>query len=162
MPAVPTVPAVEVSTDPARLDRDRIHRFLAEESYWSAGVDRATVDRSLDHSLCFGAYLAAQPAPLVGFARVVTDRATFAHLMDVFVVPEHRGQGIATDLMTAVMAHPDLQGLRLFTLGTRDAHGLYARFGFGPVTRPEARMERRRDPDGPNSPDGPNRLDRSA
>jgi GNAT superfamily N-acetyltransferase len=85
------------------------------------------VDRSIDHSLCFGAYDGDEQ---VGFARVVTDRATFAHLQDVFVVPAHRGRGVGKELMHAVMSHPDLQGLRKFTLHTADAHSLYEQFGF--------------------------------
>jgi RimJ/RimL family protein N-acetyltransferase len=119
----------EVSTDPSRLDFELIHRFLAS-SYWAQDRPRAVVERSLANSLCFGVYLDGRQ---VGFARVVTDRAVFAYLMDVFVLPEHRGRGLGKALVRAVLAHPDLQGLRLFALRTRDAHGLYAQFGFRPL-----------------------------
>lgn len=128
-----------IDTDPARLDRAAIHRFLSTESSWARGIDRATVDRSLDHSLCFGAY---RGAVQVGLARVVTDRATFAYLCDVFVLSAERGRGVARALMAAVMAHPDLQRLRRFVLSTRDSHGLYAAFGFTPLVHPERGMER--------------------
>jgi GNAT superfamily N-acetyltransferase len=128
--------ALEISTDPARLDIDLIHRFL-ETSYWAKGRRRSVVERSIRNSLCFGAYLAGQQ---VAFARVVSDRAVFAYLMDVFVVPEFRGRGISKALMRSVLAHPDLQNLRVFLLATRDAHGLYAQFGFRSLTRPERWM----------------------
>ena len=127
-----------ISDDPARLNRELIHRFLSERSYWAQGVSPEMVDRSLDHSLCFGVYQAGQQ---VGFARVVTDFATFAWLADVFVVEAKRGQGIGKKLVAAVLGHPRLQGLRRFMLGTRDASGLYARFGFKPLAHPERFME---------------------
>jgi GNAT superfamily N-acetyltransferase len=104
-----------------------VHKFLSEESYWCPGVSREVVDRSIDNSLCFGAYEGDEQ---IGFARVVTDRTTFAHLMDVFVVSAHRGSGVGKELLRAVMSHPDLQGLRKFTLHTEDAHSLYEQFGF--------------------------------
>jgi GNAT superfamily N-acetyltransferase len=104
-----------------------VHRFLSEESYWCPGVSREVVERSIDNSLCFGAYEGDQQ---IGFARVVTDAATFAYLGDVFVVSEHRGKGVGKQLVDAVMAHPDVQGVRLFLLGTADAHGLYEQYGF--------------------------------
>lgn len=128
--------AYEVSTDPTRLDLALIHRFLTS-SYWAKGRAPAIVKRSIAHSLCFGVYLDGRQ---VGFARVVTDRAVFAYLMDVFVLPEHRARGVGTSLIRAVLAHPELQGLRLFALRTRDAHGFYAQFGFGPLTQPESVM----------------------
>ena len=131
----------DISTDPARLDRALIHRWLAEESYWARGVPRAVVDKALDNSLCFGAY---RDGRQVGFARTVTDRATFAYLADVFVLPEARGRGCAKRLMDAVVAHPELQGLRRMALATRDAHALYAQYGFTPLARPETFMERYR------------------
>lgn len=131
----------DISTDPARLDRDLIHRWLSQESYWARGVPRAVVDKALDHSLCFGAF---QDGRQVGFARTVTDRATFAYLADVFVLPEARGRGCARRLMDAVIAHPELQGLRRMALATRDAHALYAQYGFTPLARPETFMERYR------------------
>ena len=122
-----TVSGYEVSTDVARLDREVIHRFLSEESYWAPGIARAVVDRSIDNSLCFGVY---QGATQVGFARIVTDRATFALLADVFVLAAHRGRGLSKWLMRQVVEHPDLQGLRRMLLLTSDAHKLYAQFGF--------------------------------
>jgi GNAT superfamily N-acetyltransferase len=126
-----------VSTDPARLDLGVIHSFLTT-SYWAAGIPRETVRRSLEHSLCFGLY---EGEAQIGMARVVTDRATFAYVADVFVLERHRGRGLGAFLMECVMAHPDLQGLRVWRLATRDAHGLYRRFGFGPPLRPETHME---------------------
>lgn len=127
-----------VSTDPRRLDIEMIHRFLCEESYWARGIPRRLVEKCIRHSLCFGAYLGERQ---VGFARAVTDYAVFAHLMDVFVLPEHRGRGISKQLMAAIVGHPDLQGLRRWQLGTLDAHGLYAQFGFRPLGKPEIHME---------------------
>jgi GNAT superfamily N-acetyltransferase len=117
----------EISTDPARIDLDVVHGYLAGESYWAPGIPREVVRRSIAHALPFGLYA---PAGQVGFARVVTDRATFAYLGDVFVLPAHRGRGLGVWLVSTVLAHPDLQGLRRWHLATRDAHGLYARFGF--------------------------------
>jgi GNAT superfamily N-acetyltransferase len=103
----------ELSTDPARLDRALIHRFLSEQSYWAPGVPRAVVDRSIEHSLCFGVYRAETQ---VAFARVVTDRATFAYLADVFVLPEWRDDGLGQWMISVVLRHPELQGLRRFQL----------------------------------------------
>ena len=117
---------VEISTDHARLDVDVIHGFL-RTSYWARGRKRSVVERSIKNSLCFGAYVGGQQ---VAFARVVSNRAVFAYLMDVFVIPEYRGRGISKALMRAVLDHSDLQHLRLFLLGTDDAHGLYEQFGF--------------------------------
>ena len=130
-----------ISTDTSRLDLGVIHSFL-ETSYWASKVPRAVVARSIANSLCFGIYAGTTQ---VGFARVVTDYATFANLMDVFVVPEYRGRGLSKALMAAVTAHPHLQGLRRWTLGTRDAHELYRRFGFNPPKHPERMMERGHD-----------------
>jgi GNAT superfamily N-acetyltransferase len=132
---------VVVSTDRARLDLDVVHGFLAG-SYWAGGIPRATVERSVRHSLCFGAYLHGRQ---VGFARVISDRATYAYVADVFVLESARGQGIAKRLMECISGHPDLQGLRLWTLFTRDAHGLYRQFGFEAPRYPERLMERRRE-----------------
>ena len=131
--------AFRVSTDRDELDVALIHRFLSGESSWARGIGIDLVRRSIEHSLCFGGFLGHEQ---VAFARVITDRATFANLVDVFVLPGHRGQGYATALMTAVMTHPDLQGLRRFTLSTGDAHGLYARHGFAPPLYPQSLMER--------------------
>ena len=133
--------ALEVDTDPARLDRALIHRWLSAESYWAAGIPRETLDRALDHSLCFGAYL---DGVQIGFARMITDRATFAYLADVFILEEHRGHGFSKQLMDAVMAHPALQGLRRMLLATRDAHGVYAKYGFTALGNPPIFMERHR------------------
>lgn len=130
---------LEISTDPARLDRELVWEQLANHSYWAQGRSRERVERSIANSLVFGAYLGGRQ---VGFARVVTDRATFAWLCDVFVVESERSRGIGKRLIEAVVAHPDLQGLRRFHLATRDAHGLYARFGFTPLAQPERHMER--------------------
>ena len=128
----------EISTDVTRLDRALIHRFLHDESYWAKGVPRDIVDRAIDNSICFGLYRGADQ---VGFARVVTDRAAFAYLADVFVLPDHRGQGLGKRLIETVLSHPDLQGVRRFILGTADAHSLYERFGFRPLAEPGRMME---------------------
>jgi hypothetical protein len=116
-----------ISTDPTRLDIAVIHGFLAHDAYWSPGIPQALVERAIANSLCFGVYHHAQQ---VGFARIVTDRATFALLADVFILPPHRGKGLSKALMTAVKAHPDLQNLRRWLLLTSDAHGLYRQFDF--------------------------------
>jgi GNAT superfamily N-acetyltransferase len=135
-----------VSTDSKHVDRDLVWRFLRDVAYWSTGVPRDIVERAIDGSICFSAFDGAPKdgAPQVGFARVVTDKATFAWLCDVFVLPEHRGKGVAKQLMDAVMSHPDLQGLRNVLLATRDAHGLYAKYGFVPLAEPARWMAIRR------------------
>lgn len=140
---IPMNATLRISTDKRELDVDLIHRFLSTEAYWSRGIPRATVERAIAGSLCFGGYLDGRQ---VAFARVVTDSATFGYLADVFVLPEHRGQGHAKALVAAVMAHPQLQGLRRFSLATSDAHGLYAGFGFAAPARPQSLMEKL-DPD---------------
>ena len=127
----------EVSCDPARLDLAVVHGFLVQ-SYWAKAIPRELVERSVRNSLCFGVY---QEEKQVGFARIVTDKATFAYLCDVFVLPEHRGHGLSKALVAAVVAHPDLQGLRRWNLVTIDAHGLYEQFGFQTPARPERYME---------------------
>ncbi|MCU1349120.1 MAG: GCN5-related N-acetyltransferase [Acidobacteria bacterium] len=129
---------ITISTDKSRLDVDRIHRFLSEESYWAKNIPRATVERSIEHALCFGAY---DSDALVGFARVVTDFAVFAYIGDVFVLESHRGCGVSKQIMEAIRAHPDLQGLRRWHLLTRDAHRLYAQFGFRALENPPRHME---------------------
>ncbi len=129
--------AYGVSTDPSRLDLDVIHGYLAR-SYWAEDVPRAVVARSLEHSLNFGLY---EWERQIGFARVISDRATFAYLADVFVLESRRGRGLGVLLMEAVLTHPDLQGLRRFGLVTRDAHRLYEKFGFRPLAQPERHME---------------------
>ena len=128
-----------VSNDRSDIDVALVHRYLSEQSYWAKGIPRALVEKSIANSLCFGGFLGN--AQIV-FARVVSDYATFAYLADVFVLPEYRGQGYSKTLMAAVFAHPELQGLRRFSLATRDAHELYARYGFTPLARPEMFMER--------------------
>lgn len=116
-----------LSTDKNLLQTDMIHSFLSDKSYWAKDVPKNIVEKSLTNSLCFGIYLNDIQ---VGFARVVSDYATFAYLCDVFVVEEYRGKGLSKWLMEKIMQHPDLQNLRRFTLGTRDAHELYRKFGF--------------------------------
>lgn len=130
---------MEISSDPARLDVGLIHRFLSEESSWARGMPRALLDKALANSLCFGVY---RDGAQVGFARVVSDYATFANLVDVFVLPAWRGRGYSKALIAAIMADPQLQGLRRFTLATFDAHGLYAQFGFTAPANPALLMER--------------------
>ena len=120
--------AYEISTDPARLDVTAIHAYL-KRSYWSPGIPIVVVERALRQSLCFGVYESAGGAQ-VGLARVVTDYATFAYLCDVYVLEEHRGHGLGKRMMRELMAHPALSGARRVMLATRDAHGLYAGFGF--------------------------------
>ena len=127
-----------VSSDTRHVDRDLVWRFLHDESYWAAGVPRDVMDRAIDGSLCFSVFDGdpARGAPQVAFARVVTDRATFGWLCDVFVLEAHRGMGAGKTLMDAVMSYPELQGLRNVLLATRDAHGLYAKHGFAPLVEP--------------------------
>lgn len=122
-----SVVGYEISTDLDRLDVDLVFRFLSEESYWSPGIPRAVVERSINNSMCFGVY---HGEAQVGFARIVTDKATFALVADVFILEPHRGKGLSKWLMHEVMEHPDLQGLRRLLLLTSDAHSLYAKFGF--------------------------------
>lgn len=130
---------LEISFDPARIDRECAHRWPAEQSHWARGIARSVFDRSLDHSLVAGAYAAGAQ---IGFARVVTDQATFAYLCDVFVDAAHRGRGIGSVLVAAMIEQPALQGLRRIALRTSDAQPLYARFGFTPLATPELWMER--------------------
>jgi GNAT superfamily N-acetyltransferase len=127
-----------LTDETARVDVDALHAFLTH-SYWAAGIPRETVARSLAHSLCFSAH---QGGAQVAFARLITDRTTFANLVDVYVLPEHRGRGLARALLERIVGHPELQGLRRWTLATRDASGLYAKFGFTPLAAPGRFMER--------------------
>jgi GNAT superfamily N-acetyltransferase len=127
---------MEISTDPARLDLNVIHGFL-ETSYWAKGRRASVVARAIRNSLCFGVY---EDGRQIGFARVVSDRAVFAYLMDVFILPECRGRGISKTLIRTILDHPDLQNLRVFLLATHDAHGLYTQFGFRPLTHPDRWM----------------------
>src|ERR1051326_8437972 len=115
-----------ISTDPAQMDVNAVHAYLTR-SYWAEGIPREVVSKSIEGSLCFGLFDGSRQ---IGFARVITDRSTFAYLCDVYVLEEYRGRGLGKKLMKAVCAHPDLQGLRRFVLITRDAHGLYDQFGF--------------------------------
>jgi GNAT superfamily N-acetyltransferase len=126
-----------VTTDPTRLDVAFIHAYLVR-SYWAEGIPREVVERSIANSLCFGAFEREQQ---VGFARVITDYATFAYLADVFIIESHRGRSLSKFLMECIVNHPELQGLRRWILGTRDAHALYAKFGFTPLTKPDRFME---------------------
>jgi len=130
---------VLVTTNPACLDVETVHGFLTE-SYWAKGIPREVVERSIRHSICFGAFDGGRQ---VGFARVISDRATFAYIGDVFVLPSHRGRSIGKHLMATITSHPDLQNLRLWALFTRDAHGLYRQYGFHEARHPDRLMERR-------------------
>jgi GNAT superfamily N-acetyltransferase len=132
----PAKSTFEVSTDPRRFDLALIHKFL-NASYWAKGRSRQVVEKSIEHSLCFGVFSQGRQ---IGFARVITDYATFAYLADVFVVPRSRGRGAARALLTAIMRHPDLKNLKRWLLATRDAHGLYAKFGFKPLEYVERYM----------------------
>lgn len=132
---------LRVSTDHSELDVALVHRYLAQHSSWARDIPLAVVQRSIANSLCFGGFLRGGQ---VAFARVVSDYATVAYLGDVFVLPEHQGKGYGKAMMDAVMAHPDLQGLRRFSLATSDADGLYARYGFTPPLAPQSLMERYR------------------
>ena len=126
-----------ISTDRDRLDREVIHRFL-KDSYWAPEVPREIVDRSIENAMCFGLYEGPRQ---IGFARVISDFATFAYLADVFVLESHRGKGLAVWLVETIRAHPKLQNLRRWMLATRDAHGLYRKSGFAPLSHPERIME---------------------
>ena len=126
-----------ISTDRSRFDIDMIYNFLTH-SYWARGVPREIVQRSIDHALCFGVFDGDRQ---VGFARVITDCATYAYIGDVFILESHRGRGLSKLLMKAIMEHADLQGLRRWSLVTTDAHGLYQQFGFTPLASPQRYME---------------------
>lgn len=129
-----------ISTDKTKLDISCIHQYLSTESYWAKNIPMATVKKSIDGSACFGLYKrtddAAGAFEQVGFARVITDNATFGYLADVFILEQHRGQGLGIWLMEVIMNNPDLQDFRRWMLATRDAHSLYARFGFKPLDNP--------------------------
>jgi N-acetylglutamate synthase-like GNAT family acetyltransferase len=126
-----------ISADKEKLQLDVIHNFLSN-SYWAKDIPLEIVKRSIENSLCFGVY---QGSKQVGFARVISDYATFGYLADVFILEEHRGKGLSKELMKVVFSHPQLQGLRRFCLGTRDAHKLYEQFGFYVIKKPELWME---------------------
>jgi GNAT superfamily N-acetyltransferase len=129
---------LEISTDPTRIDVDLVHAFLSA-SYWAHERTREAVERSIANSIAFGAYTGGRQ---VAFARVITDRAVFAYLADVFVVPEFRGRGISKALIGAILVHADVAALKMILLRTRDAHGLYEQFGFAPVPSPHEMMVR--------------------
>jgi N-acetylglutamate synthase-like GNAT family acetyltransferase len=138
MQTQPLLAEYEISTDTHRLNVEVVHKFLAEDSYWSLGIARSIVERAIENSLCFGVYHRAEQ---VGFARVVTDKSTFALLADLFVLKAHRGKGLSKWLMRCVVGHEDLQGLRRLLLLTSDAHGLYRQFGFEELGNPSRFME---------------------
>lgn len=127
-----------VSNQLEQMNIDLIHQVISR-SYWAKGIPKATLEKALAHSLCFGVF--DENDTQVAFARMITDRATFAYLGDVFVVEEHQGEGIARVLMDSIVAHPDLQGLRRIMLATRDAHGLYEKYGFTPIANPESLLQ---------------------
>jgi N-acetylglutamate synthase-like GNAT family acetyltransferase len=127
-----------ISTNPDLLDVDVIYNYLDKESYWAKGIPLDTFKKSLANSLCFGIY---KDNKQVGLARLITDKATFAYLCDVFILEDYRGHGLSKWLMQTIRAHPDLQGLRRWSLATADAHGLYEQFGFSPLAKPQVWME---------------------
>lgn len=138
-----------ISTDKNKLDVPFIQNYLSNESYWAKNIPDETVQKSIDGSFCFGIFVnkndaAVQPGnknyQQVGFARVITDHATFAYLADVFIIEEFRGRGLSKWLMKEIMEHPGLQGLRRWMLATKDAHGLYTKFGFAALDKPERVM----------------------
>jgi len=130
----------EISTDPAKVDLRLIHEFLAN-SYWAKDIPLGTVEQSIQGSLCFSVYDCEKHDRQVGFARVISDRATFAYLADVFVIEAYRGKGLSKWMMACIKSHPELQGLRRWLLATADAHGLYAQLGFSVLKTPERWME---------------------
>lgn len=134
----PSLGEYTLSTDKTRLDVELVHHYLSTDSYWALHIPRAIVDKAIAHSMCFGLY---HGDAQVGFARVITDHSTFGYLADVFILSPHRGKGLSKWMMEYIMAHPDLQGLRRFMLATRDAHSLYAQFGFTPIANPEPLMQ---------------------
>ena len=119
-----------ISTDPEKMDIAVIHHYLSTESYWAQNIPIEVVKRSIVNSFCFGLYHHNQQ---IGFARMITDKATFGYLADVFILPEHRGKGLSKWLIATIHAHPELQGLRRWLLGTKDAHELYKQFGWVPL-----------------------------
>lgn len=128
-----------ISTDKSRLDISVIHQFLSKDSYWAQNIPVELVQRAINGSLCFGVYLGDEQ---VGYARVITDEATFAYLSDVFILAEHRGKGLSKRLIETISNWPTLQGLRRWVLATRDAHTLYTQFGFTQLDNPELFMQR--------------------
>ncbi len=135
--------AYTISTDRNRLNFDMIHHYLAKESYWAQGRPVAVMRTAIEHSLCFGVYQGEQQ---IGFARVLTDYAISAYIADVFMLAAHQGHGLGKWLIQTILQTPKLQGITRWTLNTRDAHCLYAQFGFGPIAQPELTMELRKIP----------------
>ncbi len=131
-------PMIEITTDRTRLDHFYVHQYLNKTSYWAAGIPLDIFEQSIKNSICFSVF---KDQKQIGFARVVTDKATFAYLSDVFIDDHHRGHGYSKELMTFVKSHPDLQTIRRWMLMTRNAHGLYEQFGFTPMKKPEIAME---------------------
>ena len=129
---------IRISTDRTDVDLDVVHAFLSQQAYWSKNIPRTVVQKSIENSYCFSAFIAEKQ---IGFARVVSDAATFAYLADVFVLPEFRDHGISKKLMQSVQSHPELQGLRRWMLMTADAHKLYQSFGFAALSKPDRAME---------------------
>jgi len=127
-----------ISTDKSRIDFDRVYHYLEHDSYWAKGVTAERLERAIENSMCF---VILKQNELAGFARVVTDKATFAYICDVFVLEQHRRLGLSKWLMQTIMQHPELQGLRRWSLATADAHGLYEQVGFVPLSKPENWME---------------------
>src|SRR5215469_10979574 len=132
-----SAPDYEITSDPSRIDVEAAHAFLCK-TYWSPGIPLAVVRKAIENSLCVAAFRAEKQ---IGFARAVTDRATFAYLADVYVLEKHRGRGLSRAMIEVLLSHPDLQGLRRLLLATRDAHGLYEKFGFQPLAKPDRIME---------------------
>lgn len=128
----------KISTDQTLLDFETIYQYLAKASYWAKGIPVDTLKKAISNSLCFGVY---ERDKQIGFARIVTDRATFAYLCDVFILENYRGKGLSKWLVQTIRHHADLQGLRRWSLATADAHGLYEQFGFSQITKPDRWME---------------------
>ena len=126
-----------ISTEKSKINVALVHNYLCYHSYWAEGIPLEVVQRSIQNSLCFAMYKSDEQ---IGFARVISDFATYAYLADVFIVPEERGKGLSKWLMRVIMNHPQLQGLRRFVLATKDAHGLYAQFGFTAYPNPDRLM----------------------
>jgi GNAT superfamily N-acetyltransferase len=130
-----------ISTDKSKLDVDVIFDYLSNRSYWAKGVPLEKVKRAIENSMCFGVY---DGEILIGFARIITDKATIAYIGDVFILESHRGKGLSKWLMDCILKHPELQGFRRWILLTKDAHGLYKQFGFNAPEEPETYMELRK------------------
>lgn len=128
----------EITNDKSKINFDTVYNYLNEESYWAQGIPPAKLKHAIEHSICFSIL---QQQEQVGFARVITDQATFAYICDVFILPKARGNGLSKWLLQTIMNHPELQGLRRWSLATLDAHGLYKQFGFNEISKPDRWME---------------------